>query len=229
MKKIAMTSAISAAILSSLSMPALAHEQGDWIVRGGIALVEPDESSSSLKADGTSLSNTGLGVGNDTQLGITATYMLSDRIGIELLASTPFDHNVTAKGLSGLGVPDGTKIATVEHLPPTLSVQYFFMDSASALQPYAGIGLNYFLILDEDLTSGAESALGASNLNVDHSIGLAFQLGADYALNKNWLVNASIWNIDISTDVSLDTALGEVKADLDIDPWVYMVSVGYKY
>lgn len=56
---------------------------------------------------------------NDTQLGLTFTYMATDNIGVELLAATPFRHKV------GLG-PTGTT-ATVRQLPPTLMAQYYFL------------------------------------------------------------------------------------------------------
>lgn len=229
MRKNTIAAAVSAVILATAPFTALSHEQGDWIVRTGAIVVEPDESSSALSADGAAVPGTGLGLGNDTQLGLTVSYMLTNNVGIELLAATPFKHNVTSKGLGGLGVADGSKIASVEHLPPTLSLQYYFMGAKSAFQPYAGVGINYFLVLDESLTSGAKTALGASSLEVDDSIGIAFELGADYQINDKWLINAAIWRIDIDTKVSLDTAIGHVTADLDVDPWSYMLSVGYKF
>lgn len=218
------------AIIAAIPMSASAYEAGDWIVRGGAASVNPDESSSRVNVGGTAIDDTGVGVDNDTQLGLTVTYMVSSKIGVELLASTPFEHDVTLQG-NGLSAyaPAGTTIASVEHLPPTLSLQYFFMPANSAWQPYAGIGINYWLVMDEDLSSAAESALGASNLDVDDSVGLALQVGMDYQLTDRWLLNAAIWKIDISTDASFDTAVGPVDVDIDVDPWVYMLSVGYRF
>ncbi|MFT5691527.1 MAG: outer membrane protein [Oceanicoccus sp.] len=83
-----------------------------------------------------------------------------DHIAIELLASTPFSHDVNLKG-NGIAeavpsLPNATHIATVEHLPPTLSLQYFFLDPMSKFHPYTGFGVNYIIILDEDLSSKAE-------------------------------------------------------------------------
>ena len=74
-----------------------------------------------------------------------------------------------------------------------------------------------------------DGGLGASNLDVDDSIGLSLQLGVDYQLDDKWLINEAVWNMDIETEASFDSAVGKVKADLDIDPWVYMISVGYKF
>ena len=222
--------AISCAALTTLPMAASAYQAGDWIVRGGAAAIDADESSSTVHVGGAGVPDTGVGVDNDTQLGLTISYLLTDRIGVELLASTPFEHDVTLQG-NGLDAyaPTGTTLGSVKHLPPTLSLQYFFMDGSSQWQPYAGIGINYWLVLDENLSSDAKTALGASNLEVDDSIGLSLQLGMDYQLNDNWLINAAIWKIDLDTDASFDSAVGKVSADIEIDPWVYMISVGYKF
>ncbi len=96
------------------------------------------------------------------------------------------------------------------------------MDSGSALQPYVGLGVNYTTFFSE----GSSGALAGSDIKLDNSWGLAAQIGVDYALNENWLVNAAVWKMDINTDLNLNgTNLGEVE----IDPVVYMLSVGYKF
>lgn len=221
--------ASSLLILIGASTSAVAHQAGEWVLRVGIATVEPDESSDDLELDGTALAGTGVGVGNDTQLGLTATYMVTDNFGIEILAATPFEHDLLANAetTTATGVE---KIGTVEHLPPTVSAQYFFMNPSSNFQPYAGIGINYTLILDETLSSEMKAApINASKITLDDSVGLSLQLGMDYQINQKWLVNAAIWRIDLQTDAKIETALGTIKADVDVDPYVYMLSMGYKF
>ncbi|OEC34047.1 outer membrane protein [Pseudomonas cuatrocienegasensis] len=209
----------------SLAAPlAYAHQAGDIIVRAGVATVDPQEDSSALTLNGGRLGGKA-GVDSDTQLGLAGAYMLTDHIGIELLAATPFSHSVTVKGLGGL---DG-KLADIKHLPPTLSLQYYPMAPTSAFQPYVGAGLNYTLFFDEDLTSERKAA-GFSNLELDNSIGLALQVGMDYSLTEHLLFNASVWYVDIDTTATTDLAgAGKVKVDVDIDPFVYMVGLGYKF
>jgi outer membrane protein len=96
---------------------------------------------------------------SDTQLGLTFAYMLTDHIGLELLAATPFKHTVGVKGLGG-GL-DG-KLADIKQLPPTLSLQYYPMDASSKFQPYAGVGINYTLFFDEDLSSNRRRKASAT-------------------------------------------------------------------
>ncbi|MGH1462620.1 MAG: OmpW/AlkL family protein [Neptuniibacter sp.] len=199
--------ALSALILGSVvaTSNVVAYEAGDVVVRVGLAQVDPDATNNTVVP--------GVDVEDETQIGITGTYMLTDHVGIELLASTPFKHDLTI---------NGAKVGDTKHLPPTLSVQYFPMDSGSALQPYVGLGVNYTTFFSE----GSSGALAGSDIKLDNSWGLAAQIGVDYALNENWLVNAAVWKMDINTDLNLNgTNLGEVE----IDPVVYMLSVGYKF
>jgi outer membrane protein len=230
-KSVLSASLLALAIASPL---ALAHQAGDIIVRGGAATVDPQEDSSRISTSATgAIDGTSAGVGSSTQLGLTGTYMLADHIGIELLAATPFDHDISVKGIdAALGTPAGTidgSFANVKQLPPTLSLQYYPMAPSSAFQPYVGAGLNYTVFFDDSLTSRQE-ANGFSNLDLDSSVGLAFQVGADYMLTDNILLNAAVWYLDIDTTATADhSALGKVEVDVDVDPFVYMVGLGYKF
>src|SRR5690606_18473068 len=129
---------------------AQAHQAGDIIVRAGAVTVDPREDSGKLRFDGTAIGGTGATLDSDTQLGLNFVYMMTDKVGVELLAATPFSHEVGVKGLGG-GL-DG-KLADIKHPPPTLSVVYYPLDKASAFKPYVGVGLNYTTFFQEDLSS----------------------------------------------------------------------------
>ena len=229
-------SLLSASLITlALATPlAQAHQTGDFIIRAGAATTAPNEESGKLKLDGAKVAGTKATLDSDTQLGLAFAYMLTDNVGIELLAATPFQHTVGVRGVSAATGIDGLdgKLADVKQLPPTLSLQYYPMAAESRFQPYAGVGINYTLFYDEDL-SGARKQQGFSHLKIQDSVGLAGQLGFDYMLTKNMLVNASVWYVDIDTKATVDgpTALGtgRTKVDLKVDPWVYMVGVGYKF
>ncbi len=77
----------------------------------------------------------GLKVKNDTQLGLTGTYMLTDNIGVELLAATPFSHKINAN-VPALNLDLG-RAAIVKQLPPSLYAQYYFFNADSAVRPYS--------------------------------------------------------------------------------------------
>ena len=206
-----------------------AHQAGDFILRAGAITTAPNEDSGEIKLDGARVSGTKATLNSDTQLGLAFAYMLTDHIGVELLAATPFQHTVGVKGL-GAGL-DG-KLADIKQLPPTLSLQYYPMEPSSKFQPYAGVGVNYTLFFDEEL-SGTRKQQGFSNMKLQDSIGLAGQVGMDYMLTDNLLFNAAVWYVDINTKATLDgpsaLGVGTTKVNLEVDPWVYMVGLGYKF
>src|SRR5690606_22906669 len=106
------------------------------------------------------------------------------------------------------------------------------MANGSAFQPYLGGVLNYTTFLKEDLSS-ASKAQGFCSLELDDFFVLAFQGGADSMLSDKWMLNAQVRYIDIDTEATVKgpTALGvqKTKVDVDVDPWVYMVGLGYKF
>lgn len=227
-------SLFSASLIAlALAAPmAQAHQAGDVLVRAGAITVNPKADSSTVKVDRGGLAGTDLGgkatMSSDTQLGLNFAYMLTDNIGIELLAATPFEHDVKIKGTT-LDAANG-KLGTLKHLPPTLSVVYYPLDSKSVFQPYVGAGINYTWIYDEHVGSRASTA-GFDNFRAKNSWGLAWQIGADYMLTDSLLINAQARYIDIDTNAYVDhPGLGvRAKVDVDVDPFVYMVGLGYKF
>ena len=222
--------AASLLALAVASPAAFAHKEGDIIVRAGAITVAPNEDSSDINAGGTDIAGSKATLDSDTQLGLNFAYMVTDHVGIELLAATPFSHSV---GVKGMPAPlDGLngKLGDIKHLPPTLSAVYYPMASSSAFQPYVGLGINSTWFFDTELTSSAEGK-GFTGLDLDNSWGLAYQVGADYMLTDNIMLNAQVRYIDIDTTGTTYLGGGTVKVDVDVDvdPFVYMVGLGYKF
>ncbi len=180
-----------------------AYEAGDFILRAGLASVQPDEDPYGTLGD------LGASVDDAEALGITFSYMFTEHIALGLLASTPFTHDISA---------GGNKIAETSLLPPTVHLEYFPLENGSKWQPFAGIGVNYTMFFEE------ESSLGS--LELDDSFGLSLEAGIDYQINDKWIANATVWNIDIETDADLN---GSSIGGIELDPWVYMVSIGYVF
>ena len=132
-----------------------------------------------------------------------------------LLAATPFKHTVEL---------DGNKIGTTKHLPPTVSVQYYPMDSSSALQPYVGAGLNMTFFFDEDGTVKGD-ALGP----LGDSFGLSVSAGINYDIDDQFMANLAVWYIDIDSELEGSNQELNKDYDVEIDPIVVMAGVGYKF
>ncbi|NVK73149.1 MAG: outer membrane beta-barrel protein [Oceanospirillaceae bacterium] len=197
----------AAALVSALCSPmVLAHNAGDFFVRGGLATVMPNESSDYVTGSDE------LEINNDTQVGVTFTYMLTEQVGVELLAATPFTHTVSTKSLGD--------VAEVSHLPPSVMAQYYFGKANSQVRPYVGAGLNYTVFFDEKAKGTV-----VTDVDLDNSFGLAAQVGVDVNFAENWFANASLWYMDINTDVHTNAG----TFDTDIDPITFMAGVGYTF
>lgn len=201
-----------------LASSAYAHEQNELFFRVGAASVQPDASS------GTVLGG-GVDVDNSTGLGFSGTWFMNKHWGVEVLAALPFSHDIV-----GTGALKGVDIGSTKHLPPTVSIQYYPLDNAS-FQPYVGLGFNYTNFFSTDTTKTLDSALGGkSDLSLSYSTGLAYQLGADWKLTDNIYVNAAIWKIDIDTTAHINVnGKRAASVDVQIDPTVFMLGVGFKY
>jgi len=205
--------ALSLAALAGFSVPAFAQSAGDILVRGGLGYVHPNEKSGNF---GGVVGNQ-VSVGNDTSLGLTIAYLVTDNIGVELLGALPFKHDISGAGaLVGAG-----KVASTNVLPPTLNLQYYF-NAQGAIRPYVGAGINYTWFYNVKTTG----ALAGTELKLGNSWGLAGELGVDVDLGGNWFANAALWYIDINTKAR-SSALGD--ATVQIDPWAGLVGVGYRF
>lgn len=222
MRKTLLATTILAAAVATPA--AFAHEAGDIIVRAGAIHLSTGESSSKIKvaALGGKQAGTKATLDNDTQLGLNFAYMVTDNFAVELLAASPF--KLTAKQ-KGLGLPK--KLGTFKALPPTLSAVYYPMNKASAFQPYVGLGVNRTLLYNEK----ANKSAGYSALRVKDTWGWAAQIGADYMLTDNLMLNAQVRYIDIDTKARVYALDGAAKAKVDVKvkPTVYMVGLGYKF
>lgn len=206
--------AVGLITLGCLSSAASAHDAGEFFMRVGSATVRPTEGSDNVLGLG------GFNVNNDTQMGLTFTYMATDNVGIELLAATPFHHKV---GLNGVG-----NIASIHHLPPSLMAQWYFGDASSKIRPYVGAGVNYTMFFNEKFNQTGKDT-GLSDLNLKNSWGMAGQAGVDYLINKDWLINASVWYMDIDTEVKFKAGEAHQNISTRLDPWVFMFATGYRF
>jgi outer membrane protein len=202
--------AASALAIVASTTPVMAKEAGDWIIRARAIVVEPDES-----ADITAI---GGSVNIDTAVmpELDFTYFFTDNIAAELiLAVSP--HDITAVNTALGDVPVGNTTL----LPPTLTLQYHFFPREQ-MSPYVGVGVNYTHFFDVDAAGPT-----VTDVKLDDSFGVALQAGIDFAISDRWLVNADVKKIWINTDATLNG--GAIEADVDINPWVFGLGVGYRF
>lgn len=211
MKKTALVLSMAAALVAGT---ASAHEAGSFVVRGGPILVVPKTSTNNdtFKFD----------VNSNAQLGLTGTYMVTDNLGVELLAATPFSHKITlGKALVG----------KTKHLPPSLYLQYYFLDKDSKARPYIGAGVNYTKFFGEQAILD-----GVKDLKLKDSWGAAFNAGVDIKLSDNLYLNTAVWYAKIKSKASFKmknnaqpAQYDEHKVDVKLDPMVFFVGLGWNF
>ena len=202
-------------------------EENPWMVRARVLGVLPAEAGA-LSVGGTALQG-GVDIGDQYVPELDITYFFTKNIAAELiLAVTPHDVKATNVTVPGALTNANIDLGDVWLLPPTLTLQYHFQNG-TRFKPYVGAGVNATFFFNEDAGPVADG------VDYDSSFGPALQAGFDYDLDGKeggWALNADIKKVWINTDVTVDftTALGaSVNADVDIDPLIIGIGLGYKF
>ncbi len=189
-----------------------------WMIRARILGVMPSEDSSDWKLDGLAYSSADLSIDNSVVPELDISYFFNKNIAVELvLGVTPHD----IKGKADL---DGVDIGNAWLLPPTLLLQYHF-DAGRGIKPYVGAGVNYTVFFNED--AGTPGVV--NSLDLDNSFGWALQAGVDIHLEGNWFLNVDVKKLWLNTDATVQTTLGRFDTNVDIDPWMIGVGIGYRF
>ena len=194
-------SLLALALAFALAGPAFAAEPGSWSVSLGAHSVNPKSGNGSLAGGALDAD-----VGSNWRPTVTAEYFFTPNLGLEVLASLPFSHDIELNGVQA---------GSTKHLPPTFTLQYHF--AGEKVSPFIGAGLNYTLFFDQDTTG----PLAGTELNLSNSWGLAAHAGVDFRLADNRALRVDVRWIDIDTDVSVD---GADVGTVNVDPLVYGVA-----
>lgn len=197
-----------AAALACAAQPALAQQAGTYTLGIGAHQVTPKSDNGSLLGGTADLE-----IGDDVQPTITFEYFIRENLGIEVLAATPFKHDIEIRGLG--------KVGSTKHLPPVISLQYHW-NSRGTVSPFVGVGINYTTFFSEK-TSGP---LRGNDLKLDDSVGVAAHLGIDFIITERSSIRVDARWIDIESDVELN---GEKIGKADIDPAVFGLAYVMKF
>jgi outer membrane protein len=149
----------------------------------------------------------GLDVNDETTAEVGITHFITSNWAVDLGISYA-KHDVT------LG---GGDAGSVKLMPVNLLAQYHFMPEGQ-WRPYVGAGVNYTHFSDVNIAGGAVG------LEKDR-FGPVIQAGLDVPINNTaWSFNADVKKVWLSTDAS-----GAASGNVDLDPWIFGVGVGYKF
>ena len=157
-------------------------------------------------------------VGNATTLLFTFERMVTPEIGVEFVLGVP--PTVKAKA-SGSVAFLGDDVLSAKNIAPSLIFNYHFGAAGDTLRPYVGAGINYTKF------ASIKSKL-APDVQMGDSTGLVFQLGADYALSKEWGLYASIAKVNVKSKL-VASGTTVLTTTIDFRPITYSFGAVYRF
>lgn len=213
------------AAAATTSGSALAQSAGVWSLKAGINQITPKVKSGDMTAP--ALPGTKAGVESDTQAIIAANYMFTDDISAEFHLGIPYKHQLDGAGsIKGVG-----KLGTVQSLPPTLYLQWRFLEPKALFRPYVGLGLTYTRF-QKETGSGALTATTntgsttPTTFTVDSKFALTPQIGVTYAINDKWFADLAVTKTYLKTTTHFSTVQ---KMDIRLDPVAVSFAIGYHF
>ena len=201
MKNKQLLAACALAASALAAAPAIAQQQasdGPWLVRvRAVAL-------NSANSDSTGL---GLSINDKTIPEVDISYFFNKNVAMELVLTIPQEHTLSSKG---------NRLGSLEHLPPTLTLQYHFGDGG--VQPYVGAGINFTRFSNVKLPAGVDISRD--------SWGGALQVGVDIPLSRTLSLNFDLKKVYLGTTVKSNGAdIGKFK----VDPVLAGVGLGWRF
>lgn len=189
----------------SQALAATPADGARWVVRGGLYGVSPKAHPGSLLGLPMAIDSTATPVAS-------LEYLLTPHWDVEAVVGWPTHHDVSLGGMTAI---------RTRPMAPIVEVNYRFLPGA-VVSPVVGVGANYTVFVD---TQGLGPAAG-QNVQIDHSWGVVAHAGFDFRISQHWLVTAEGRWIDMHSAVRLNGAKLGVA---DISPWVYGLSLGYRF
>jgi len=219
------------AILMMTGVAAFAQQKNEWNIRlRGIGVIPQESATISVIGGDINLSNAYVPE-------LDFTYFFANNFSAELILGTT-RHNVktVASSLTAIGGPASADVdlGKVWLLPPTLTLQYH-LPTKCAIKPYLGAGANYTIFY------GVNKGTTVQGVDYKNSASFAAQAGVDVNISKNIFLNIDLKKLLLSTTATVDASnltpagspglapvLKNIKADVNIRPWIIGFGVGYR-
>ena len=212
----------------SHSTQVLSDSKSMWIVRSGLLWSHPSNDSSRMSGGKNAIADFGYNSriegSNEVGAGLSLTITPAAHLGIELFITSPIQHTLKFED----GLIDGHKLGTVDLFSAVLTAQYYFNEPGDSFRPYIGAGINYSVFHKPEISSERTEL---DKLSIRDTWGLTEQIGLDYYLSPNWLINASLTYEDVDTEVQfyipINTVSPKREIKTDFNPWLFRVNLGY--
>ena len=231
------------AATAMLASSAYAQKAGDWVIGGGALLYAPQDSTTPLRFVSPverELPGSGASVKNATTLGLNVHYFLTDNWAVEGVLGIPPKIKLDGAGtLAPLG-----ELGSAKLYAPSVLGKYFFGNADDKFRVSLGAGVTYSAFRSIRLSQGLQNTLGgalklppgasSTSASIDSKWAPVFNVGANYAIDKNWGVTFSVSYIPMKTNATLTTQAGGKtvavsKTRVTLDPIVPFLYVTYKF
>jgi len=201
---------------------------------------------------------TGASVNSADTLAFIYTHFFTDHWALEFAAGLPPTFDIKGKGTLeagpyalDLGDDAFTPLAKADQYSPALIVQYHFRTPDKKLRPYVGLGVSYVwydnIKLSKNFEQTIDSTLGPTlalgvgesssytKADADSNWSAVLNAGMSYTLNQHWNLTASASYLPLSTTAHINVRsddgvlLAQSNADIDINPLVLGLFVGYRF
>ena len=230
--------ALAAAAGMILATAAHAQAAGSNIVSAGWFRVMPNSSSDPLKITSPiQMTETGTGakIKDADTVGLAFTHFFTDNFAVELVGGIPPRHKIEGTDkLSSFG-----EIGSAKQWSPAVLAKWYFFNADAKFRPYVGAGLNYTWFSDAKITNSAfQTQLGGpgstSSVSTSSSLNPVLNVGATYAITKDWFVGLSVSYLPLKTTATIDTTTVTgvhvvSEAKIKITPVVTFLNVGYRF
>lgn len=161
------------------------------------------------------------------------SYFVTNNYALEVICCVT-KHKVDATGVLGdtINAVTGTGRELVDTwaIPATILLQFHM--PMGAFKPYVGAGPTYAIFVGTEVGSGLAPVV--SSVKVEDTWGVTGQFGADISMGGNWLLNLDAKYMFLEPDVfwrgkGILAGRSLVADNLQLDPWIVSVGLGYKF
>jgi outer membrane protein len=192
--------------LASVASIQASAQQSPWAMRARAVHIEHENGSDPINGAG-SADRVSLNKKEIPELDLS--YFFTPNVAAELSVNNQQKYTAYL---------DDVSVGSLKHMPIALNLQYHFSPE-SALKPYVGVGVNYTRLSAVHVLNDTAS--------LEHSsYGWVAQAGFDIQLDRNWMLNFDVKKMRVHSELSIS---GAKASNLQIDPWLIGVGLGYRF
>ncbi len=205
-------SVLSLVIAATLVTATVAKSEDDFKHYGvrfrGIFVMPDDRFDSRLSALQPSVSNNYIPE-------LDLEYFFTKNISAEVIAGVT-RHDIKLGNGAAAGLNNGV-VGSTYLLPPSITVKYHPIAGAK-VSPYIGAGIELTFPFNYEMN-------GVNDFKIYQSVGWAAQAGVDIKLRDNLYFNLDYKYLNVDTQARI----AGVKYDVDLNPHLFGVGVGYRF